>query len=77
MCGGDNNTKSLPDMLFTEHWLFLLFLFGTSGHLGGGGGEEEDGRGGERKKGREECQDVKIEDNMIRLCIINCIIYKM
>lgn len=25
--------ESLPDMLFIEHWLFFLFLFGTSGHL--------------------------------------------
>jgi len=23
----------LPDMLFTEHWLFFLFLFGPSSHL--------------------------------------------
>lgn len=27
--------QSLPDILFTEHWLFFLFLFGTSGHLEG------------------------------------------
>lgn len=26
--------ESLPDILFPEHWLFLYFLFGTSGHLG-------------------------------------------
>lgn len=26
---------SLPDILFTEHGLFLLFLFGTFGHLDG------------------------------------------
>lgn len=33
----EGDDGSSPDTLFTEHWLFLLFLFGTSGHLGGGG----------------------------------------
>lgn len=33
---GGGEDESLPDMLFTEHGLFLLFLFGTFGHLGSG-----------------------------------------
>lgn len=45
--GDSGDDKSLPDMLFTEHWLFF-FLFGTSGHLGEGRGGRQGV--GERKK---------------------------
>lgn len=40
--GEGEDDRCLPDILFTEHCPFLLFLFGTFGHLGGGRGRKVD-----------------------------------